>query len=233
VPIAVERPDGERLELVLETFLPGDSPELKAADEGPDKPLTLEARGPYWFEHLPELDLVYCQYNTVQNVGLESLAAFWARLFAFVEEHEVDALVIDMRSNGGGDLHHNRELVRGLVRCERIDRPGHLYVMIGRRTFSAAMNGVAQIEKYSHPIFVGEPTGSSPNFVGETTPLRLPCSGLTVSCSSLAWQGTYAYDRRTWIAPQIHAEPTSADFLAGRDPAWERLLADLERRRIR
>ena len=47
--------------------------------------------------------------------------------------------------------------------------PGHLFVIIGRRTFSAAQNTVNMIEKNTNATFVGEPTGSRPNFVGEST----------------------------------------------------------------
>ena len=51
--------------------------------------------------------------------------------------------------------------------------------------------------------FVGEPTGSSPNFVGETVPFRLPYSGFTVNVSDLYWQTSWPMDHRTWIPPDL------------------------------
>jgi hypothetical protein len=112
-------------------------------------------------------------------------------------------------------------LVHGLIRCDKVNRSGHLFVLVGRRTFSAAMNGSVDIERNAQALFVGEPTGSSPNFVGETTILVLPCSGLRLSCSSLYWQSSTATDRRPWIAPDLVAEPSIIAFSANRDPGLD------------
>ena len=95
-------------------------------------------------------------------------------------------------------------LVHGLIRCDKVNRPGHLFVLAGRRTFSAAMNGAVDVERNTNALFVGEPTGSSPNFVGEEEPFTLPYSKLRVNISTLAWQSSYPQDRRTWIAPTLY-----------------------------
>jgi hypothetical protein len=157
----------------------------------------------------------------VGNKPDETLAKFCSRLFSFINEHPVQYLVIDMRNNGGGNNYLNRSLIHGLIRCDKINQPGRLFVLVGRRTFSAAMNCSVDIERNTNAIFVGEPTGSSPNFVGETTVLTLPCSGLRLSCSSLYWQSSTATDRRTWIAPEVAAEPSLDAFVNNRDPGLE------------
>ena len=113
----------------------------------------------------------------------------------------------------------------GLIGSEKVNRHGHLFVITGRRTFSAAMNGAADIEANTEAIFVGEPTGSKPNFVGETTIFPLPCSGLKVSISSLYWQRSHAFDDRTWIAPDLRAEMSSEDYRTNRDPSMEAIHA--------
>jgi hypothetical protein len=81
-----------------------------------------------------------------------------------------------------------------------------------------------QLERYSAAIFVGEPTGSSPNFVGETNWLDLPYSKVRVSISNLYWQTSHATDRRTWIPPKVSVPTTFAPFMQGRDPALEAAL---------
>src|SRR5205085_1216388 len=132
------------------------------------EPLYLKnLRKAYWFEHLPAEKMVYLQYNVVTNEG-ESFEKFCARLFQFINDHDVQRLVIDMRWNGGGNNFLNRPLVHGLIRCDKINQRGKLFVIVGRNTFSAAMCGAAEIERHTKAIFVGEPTGSSPNFVGES-----------------------------------------------------------------
>jgi hypothetical protein len=98
-------------------------------------------------------------------------------------------------------------------------------VIIGRQTFSAAMNGAAEIERHTNAIFVGEPTGSSPNFVGETIPVNLPYSKMRGSISDLYWQSSVAMDYRTWISPLVYAPPSFVVYAANRDPAMEAIMA--------
>jgi hypothetical protein len=58
-------------------------------------------------------------------------------------------------------------------------------VVVGRHTLSAGMMLATEIEQNTHAFFVGEPTGSSPNFVGQDVGLRLPFSGMRGSLSDL------------------------------------------------
>jgi hypothetical protein len=180
---------------------------------------------PHWFEYLAHDALVYFQFNSVSDGPRESLAEFSDRLFTFVDTHAVRRLVIDVRWNGGGDLTLVRPLVHGLIRRPAVNRPGGLFVITGRRTFSAAQHTCSVIEANTHAVFVGEPTGSRPNFVGETTPFRLPCSGLQVNVSDVYWQNGWPQDRRTSIAPELRVTPTIAACRANRDLALEAVLA--------
>ncbi len=83
------------------------------------------------------------------------------------------------------------------------------------------MCAVTQIERNTSAIFVGEPTGSRPNFVGESIPVILPYSKMRATISDLYWQNSVAMDYRNWIAPELYAPPTFALFRAKRDPAME------------
>jgi hypothetical protein len=179
---------------------------------------------PYWFEYRPDLKLVYCQYNAVRNDPKEPLAAFCERLFKFINEKDVQKLVLDLRWNGGGNSFLNRPLVHGLIRCDKVNQPGKLFVVIGRNPFSAAMNCTTDIEMHTNAIFVGEPTGSSPNFIGETNRLTLPYSKMSGSISNLYWGRSWPMDYRTWIAPQLYAPPSFALYKDNRDPALEAIL---------
>jgi hypothetical protein len=49
----------------------------------------------------------------------------------------------------------------------------------------------------------------------------LPYSKLAANVSDIYWQSGWAYDFRTWIAPQIYIEPTFAAYRANRDAAME------------
>jgi tetratricopeptide (TPR) repeat protein len=179
----------------------------------------------YWFEYLESQKIVYFQFNGVLNDEKESLAAFTERLFKFINDHEVEKLVIDMRWNNGGNTLLAPPLLYSLIRTDKVNQKGKLFVIIGRRTFSAAQNTTTFLERHTKAIFVGEPTGSRPNFVGEETPFTLPYSKVLVNVSDLYWQSSWPFDYRTWIAPQIYTPPTFAAYRANRDPAMEAILA--------
>jgi hypothetical protein len=81
------------------------------------------------------------------------------------------------------------------------------------------------IERHTGAIFAGEPTGSSPNFIGESIPFALPYSKLAGTISDLFWQSAWPMDHRTWIAPRLYTPPTFAAYAENRDPALEAILA--------
>jgi tetratricopeptide (TPR) repeat protein len=230
LPMTVRGAQGKERDVIL----PADSAEpepswISARKNAPaPEPLYLKKqRDPYWFEYVPEKKLVYFQYNQVWEEGQkETIKQFSERLFKFIDQNDVARLVIDMRWNGGGNNFLNEPIVHGLIRCDKVNQKGKLFVIVGRDTFSAAMCGAAQIERETNAIFVGEPTGSSPNFVGESAVMvKLPYSNLRASISDLYWENSVAMDYRTWIPPQIYAPPTFAMFRANRDPAMEAILA--------
>jgi hypothetical protein len=135
---------------------------------------------------------------------------------------------IDLRHNGGGNGLLNRALLRELIRNDAISRKGHLFVIVGRSTFSAAMSAATDLERLTECLFVGEPSCSSPNSRGQANPITLPCSGLRLSCASLYYQGAVlSSDRRPWIAPDLVAELSSADEANNQDPALSAILNEI------
>jgi hypothetical protein len=189
-------------------------------------PLHLRHRElPFWFEYLPSGDLVYFQFNAVRDHPAETFAAFCDRLFGFIEDRNAGRLVIDMRWNGGGNTLLSQQLLHRLIASKRLSRRGALFVIIGRLTFSAAQNTVTAIERETSAIFVGEPTGSRPNFIGERIDFELPYSKVRANAADLFWQTSWPTDYRTWTAPDIYAPPTFEAFRRNQDPALDAILA--------
>jgi tetratricopeptide (TPR) repeat protein len=174
----------------------------------------------YWYEYLPEKKTVYVKYNAVQNKPDETIAAFFEKVYDFVEKNPVEKFVIDMRDNGGGNNSLNKPIYLGLIRS-KLNEKGKAFAIIGRGTFSAAQNGVNKLEELTNITFIGEPTAANPNHYGDARPFTLPNSGLVVMASTLWWQDKDPRDDRQWTAPEIAVEPTFADYRAGRDPALE------------
>jgi len=176
----------------------------------------------YWFEYLSERRVLYIQYNSVNDSPEgESLAQFSDRLAAFLRSNAIDKVVLDMRWNNGGNTFVNEPLLRTLIRHEPLADRGRLVVLIGRRTFSAAMAATSYLERFLDPVFVGERTGGKPNSVGDEVWETLPYSGLQLNVSDIFWQTGWPFDHRLWIAPQIEVEPRFADLRTGRDRALD------------
>jgi tetratricopeptide (TPR) repeat protein len=178
----------------------------------------------YWFEYLPDSNLVYLQFNKVGDKQDESLEDFSRRLLALLDTADVRRVALDLRLNRGGNGELNRPLLLSLIRARKLDRPGSLFVLIGRSTFSAAQFLVNELERYTNALFVGEPSGGKANSYGDSRKIILPHSGITVRVSTLWWQED-PRDTRQWKAPDIAAELTSSDYRDNLDPALRAVLA--------
>ena len=194
--------------------------------DGAPPPLWLkDPKNNFWFEQLPGTKVVYAQLNQVNDrPGGESLADFSKRLLDYVEANEVDKLVLDLRLDRGGNGSLLRPLVVGLVKS-KVNRPGRLFVLMGRSTWSAAQFLLDRLEDYTEVTFVGEPSGSKGTAYGDSRRITLPNSGVTARVSIYYWQEWAPYDTRVWTAPHVTAELSSEDYRTGNDPALRAALA--------
>jgi hypothetical protein len=193
------------------------------------RPLWLrDPTAPFRLERIANGRALYVQCNLVMNgegAGAESFAGFFDRAIALAEAEKIERFVLDLRLNGGGDNTVLLPAIHRFIRSDWVNRRGRLYVLVGRRTQSAAQNFVNQLQIHTKAIFVGEPTGERPNMYGDPVDLELPSSKITISLSSLWWQDMGPLDTRVWTEPEVRAELSSEDYAAGRDPALEAALA--------
>jgi tetratricopeptide (TPR) repeat protein len=178
----------------------------------------------FWYEFISESKTFYIQFNAVQNKSDETIEAFFGKAFEAAEKQGAERLVIDLRRNGGGNNYLNLPVTIGAVRS-KLNVRGKFFVIIGRETFSAAQNAVNDLEKYTNAIFVGEPTGASPNHFGDARPIALPNSQIRLQASTLWWQDKDPRDTRVWKAPDVAADLTFEAYRDGRDPAMEAILS--------
>jgi hypothetical protein len=178
----------------------------------------------HWWELLPKNNTVYCQVNRIRNDRDQSFAQFAERLSYFLDSTKAKKLILDFRWNNGGNTGLVIPFINSIISNDTINQRGNLFIIIGRRTYSAAQNTVTFLERFTNAVFVGEPTGSSPNFVGEEEPLELPYSKMVVNVSDLFWQTSWPEDKRIWIAPLLYTPPAFEFFRTNRDPAMEAIL---------
>ena len=165
-----------------------------------------------WATTLAGKRVLYIGYN-------ETLVSTWAvarRMSKAAKSKRLRAVIVDLRLNGGGDNHTYAYLLDALRRASKTER---IVVLISRLTFSAAENFATELERVAHPIFVGEPSGGSPNLYGDTANTLLPASGVELRVAEIYWQKSTPDDPRIAIDPQVPVSLSSDAFFAGRDPA--------------
>ncbi|MDB5230811.1 MAG: peptidase [Chitinophagaceae bacterium] len=177
----------------------------------------------YWYEYLAKQKTLYIAYNVVNDDPNDSLNLFCKRIEALVEEKQVDKVIVDLRNNGGGDNGTCQPLVDLLSKNLKINRRGHLFTLIGRVTFSAASYFTSKLELNTQTLFIGEPTGASPNHFGDNRPLILPGSGIEVRLSSVLWGNTFLGDKRLYTQPDIKVGLKSFEFFNLKDPVLNKV----------
>ena len=219
IRVVVDHGDGGTPTALVVAPVPGEQPfaQRVRTAEGVDLVRERHPERKFFAEELPELDALYVRLRAVEDDGDQSLAPFLAGLPRLAASRLVHRLVIDVRGNPGGSNDHVRAFVRDLQTSE-YDAAGRLFVLTDGATFSAAQNLCTWLERDTHALFVGAPTGGRPNHFGDAQVRMLPATGALVAISSRRWQDSAPDDARAFLAPDLPVPMTFADLLAGRDP---------------
>jgi tetratricopeptide (TPR) repeat protein len=179
----------------------------------------------YYYEYLPEEKTVYVRQSQIQDDPTEDIPTFYAKVFDFIENNDVEKMILDVRLNGGGNNYKNKPVVTGIVRTEKINQPGKLFVIIGRRTFSACQNLINELSNYTNAIFVGEPSSENINFYGDNREVQLPNTKIKTYLSFAWWQDKPQWEGGPWTAPHLAVESTFAQYKNNEDPVLDMALA--------
>lgn len=176
-----------------------------------------------WLEYLPDSRTVYVRYNHCSDP-----LGFWRvsrRLRQVLAEHPVDRAIIDFRGNSGGNSFQFHYLMLPVLRDAAVNRPGHLYALVDRATFSSASTNAAQLRGETAARLAGELPGGHPNGFGEVRSFRLPNSGITVWYSSKFLAPASPAGKDPGLVPDTEVALTSRDFFEGQDPVLSAVLA--------
>ncbi len=182
-------------------------------------PLFLEHPGEnFWYTYLPESRTVYCSFR-----GYKELKKNSQGLFQLIRQQHPEKLVIDLRQNGGGDYKEGLKYIVHPIRdLADINRKGHLFVLIGPQTFSAAMSNSAHFRYQTNAILVGQAIGEKPNSYQEAREFQLPNSHWTVRYSVKFYK--FVDHGENLIRPDKEIAPTWDDYKSGRDPVLDWVL---------
>jgi hypothetical protein len=192
------------------------------------KPLPLYLKNRYtetWYEYEPNSKTMYFAFNNTRNNAKSPHSELYPKLFKEIDERDVEKFVVDLRWNGGGNTANGIPLLYEIIKRDKINRRGKLFVIVGRQTFSAAINVANLLAQHTNAILVGEPPSDFPNFVGESNLVTMPYSQSRALISNLYWQYSSPQDYGIYVAPTVYAPPVFKLFRENRDPAMEAILA--------
>lgn len=189
----------------------------------------LDGNQNYWFEYDKEHSAIYMQFNLVIHQQDETFDEFYKRMFDYIDNNSkgIDKFILDLRFNNGGNGLMVLPFMNEIIKRDRLNRLGHFYTLIGRRSFSAAVLLVAELMLHTQTLLVGEPTGAAQNMFSDMVNCgTLPNSGTALLVSSeyfnIAWPGNKTHS----IPPHYPAVFSSQDFFSGKDPALEAIHAN-------
>lgn len=223
-----QRPDGSTLTQSLKSVVLTEKIDWQTAPDFSLIPQPFYLKHPdrfYWYEVLPDTQDIYFQYNSCREIPQQSFVRFSKDLLTYLDKNPVNRLVIDLRFNGGGNSALLEPVINELKKRPQINQRGHLFVIIGRKTFSEAIINALKLKYETNAILVGEPTGGKPNHFGEVKSFSLPNSGLVVTVST-----KFFNDARTdmmTLTPDINAETGPDDYFSGKDPAMQSIISFL------
>jgi hypothetical protein len=131
---------------------------------------------PFRFRDAPEIDSVVIQLRQIMDTDDEKIADFLEKSERQRQTLGRRNVVLDMRTNGGGNLLLARDfMIHWPTRV-----PGKFYVLTSRQTFSAAITSIAYLKQAgtTRVLIIGEPIGDRLMFFSDGLPVQLPHSGL-------------------------------------------------------
>ncbi len=162
--------------------------------------------------------------NTYPHRGMSEFAENLPQIF---NQHQIDNVIIDLRNNGGGDFFVGLTLAWGLILCDRLNWGDGIYVLTGRKTFSAGMSNAAQFRQLLNAKLVGEPTGSNPVGYQDADTFVLPNSNWKIMHSKRFYR--FQDVATQGVQPDVFLPLNWEEFKQGKDNQLEWVLEDIEK----
>lgn len=185
----------------------------------------------YDYEYLPDDKALYFEYNACAEMDDLSFDDFNNEMMNRVEEEEVDKIIIDLRSNSGGNSEILNPFTKRLKSYLKEKPETKIYTLVGRNTFSSGMFAIYRIKEAAPAaLAVGEPTGGALDCYGEVKTMELPNSQLPISYSTKYFEFTKNFSYKNGgvgtFLPDKTIQPTIEDYMNGKDAILDYVLAD-------
>ena len=175
----------------------------------------------YWYTYLPEPNAIFLQYNVCwDQKERPRFSKLIDSMFKELDEVGAEKLIIDLRQNSGGEPKIAQPLLNELKDRQQYLEEGRVFVLVGRRTYSAALTNAIQLRKLGART-VGEPSRGKPNHPSEGRDIKLKRNKLWVTVSTEQVNRDIELGDVEFIPIELPVEMTIGDFIAGKDAALE------------
>lgn len=160
-----------------------------------------------------------------------SFETFNEQMFSFIEENEVERIILDLRNNSGGNDAVLKPFTKQIAGYMNEHEKVKVYILIGRGTFSGGMFSIYQTkDAVPNSILVGEPTGGALVFYADCSSFDIPNSGISVTYSKKYFDFTKLFNYKNngvdACEPDVLIQPTIDDYKEGKDPVLEYALTN-------
>ncbi len=171
-------------------------------------------------------------YIRTSYISDTDFAPFFQKALAQVDSIRPEKLIIDWRKNFGGDGSQLSLVLREFI--ERGESPPwkDIYILTGRKTFSATVLALGKFIEFLPLSIIGEPSAAGLNHFGDPTSRSYSRTGVRLSVSTLWHQLAESNDVSDFVPVDVPAPFSFAEFSSGTDPAVDRIVRGDEMRSI-
>lgn len=172
----------------------------------------------YWYECDTARKIIYFNFARCDEDDNRPFAPFSNELFSKIESAQPDKIIVDLRFNSGGNSGVLRPFLDS-IQHSYLNKKGHLFVLIGKSTFSSALMNAIDFKRNTHAILVGQMTSGNINHYGEVRGFRLPNSKMVIGYSTRYWENWKG--KKGALMPDKAITYHSENFITDKDEALE------------
>jgi hypothetical protein len=199
------------------------------------RPPNLINRAAFVAQSLPRYQSFYIQTRGVNDTFVNDFRTALRQ----VDVIRPRRLIVDLRFNIGGDGSEVEAMIQEFIRRSTNPPWKELYIVTGRKTFSAGVMAGAAFMQHMEVTVVGEPMGAALNHYGDATAFEFRATGLRLKVSTTlhhledSKDTGLPYDTGPFARVDVPAVLSFADYVTGRDPAVDAILNGEEMRSLR
>lgn len=170
----------------------------------------------YWYEYIDTSQTLYFNYEKCNEDPNHKFSSFNKELFHCVKVKKPKKIILDLRSNPGGNSALIEPFVKSISKSY-LNHPDHFIVLVGRKVISSSLMNAVELKQKTKATFIGEPSGGNLYHHGEIQRIYLPQLNAFFMYSTNTFQ--LDEQEKGSFLPGVLINYTWKDVVEGNDPA--------------